>query len=273
MARIVSIHAASHTPVMLNFADAIPAGLRDEIFAGFQAMGAAIAQARPQAIVVLSDDHVHNFFLDNLPAFCIGAASAYPAPIEHWLKADKRMLTGDPALGAALLEHMMASDFDPALSMELTLDHGIVTPLDLAGVARSLPVVPVLINCVQPPLPRMGRCHAFGVALGKALRAYPQLERVSVLATGGLSHDLSTPRMGMVNEAFDTGFLRLIEQGDPAPAIQFAEQHVHEAGNGAEEVRMWLMAMGIAGSARFVSRLYRPVPGWYTGIGIGEWVQ
>lgn len=271
MANIVSIHAASHTPVMLNFADAIPTSLRDEIFEGFRSMGAAIAAARPQAIVVLSDDHIHNFFLNNLPAFCIGAASAYPAPIEHWLKADKRILAGDTTLGAFLLEHLMNSGFDPALSMELTLDHGVVTPLELAGVARDIPVVPVLTNCVQPPMPTMSRCHAFGIALGKALRAYPHLERVSVLATGGLSHDLSTPRMGMINESFDREFLRWLEHGDCAAAVSHAERNVHLAGNGAEEVRMWLMAMGIAAEAQFACHLYRPVQGWYTGIGIGEW--
>ena len=271
MAEIVAIHAASHTPVMLNFPDAIAASEREEIFAGFRAMGAAIAAARPQALIVLSDDHVHNFFLNNLPALCIGAAPQYPTPVEHWLKAEKRILPGDAALGAYLLTRLMESDFDPALSMELTLDHGVLAPLELAGVARDIPLVPILINCVQPPLPTMRRCHAFGVALGRALRAYPDLERVAILATGGISHDLATPRMGMVNEAFDQEFLRLLEAGDTAGVVKYSTEHVHEAGNGAEEIRMWLAAMGAADGARFHRHYYRAVPNWYTGIGIGEW--
>lgn len=271
MARIVSIHAASHTPVMLNFPDAIPASEREEIFTQFRALGAAIAAGRPQALVVLSDDHVHNFFLNNLPAFCIGAASSYPTPVEHWLKAERRVLPGEPALGAALLGRLMEMDFDPALSMELTLDHGVLTPLELAGISRDIPIVPVLINCVQPPLPTMRRCHAFGAAIGDALRAYTGLERVAVLASGGLSHDLSTPRMGMVNESFDQEFIRLLESGDPSTVIEHATGRVHEAGNGGEEIRMWLMAMGIAGSSPFERLYYRAVPGWYTGIGLGRW--
>ena len=234
-------------------------------------MGASISESQPQAIVVLSDDHVHNFFLNNLPSLCIGAAPQYPTPVEHWLKAEKRVLIGDSELGAFLLTQVMAADFDPALSMELTLDHGVLVPMELAGIAQDIPVVPILFNCVQPPLPSMRRCYAFGVALGHALRAYPKLDRVAVLATGGLSHDLATPRMGMVNEAFDREFLRLLELGEVEALLQFSTKHVHEAGNGAEEIRMWITAMGIAGVGRYKTHFYRAVPNWFTGIGIGEW--
>lgn len=271
MAEIVAIHAASHTPVMLNFPEAIPAAHREEIFAAYKVLGAALAASRPQAIVVLSDDHVHNFFLNNLPALCIGAAEQYPTPVEHWLKAEKRILPGDARLGSYLLTHAMENGFDPSLSMELTLDHGVLTPLELAGLARDVPIVPILINCVQPPLPAMRRCFDFGCWLGRALRAYPDLDRIAVLATGGISHDLATPRMGMVNEAFDRELLRLFETGNCDDTVAYATAHVHEAGNGAEEIRMWLAAMGAAAGAKFSTRYYRAVTDWYTGIGIGEW--
>ena len=38
-----------------------------------------------------------------MPALCIGAADRYDTPVEHWLKAAKRVLPGDTALGAHLL--------------------------------------------------------------------------------------------------------------------------------------------------------------------------
>src|SRR4051812_29927786 len=92
MAEIVGIFAVSHTPVMLNFAEQAPLVVREEVFAAFRAMGEHMKAARPQALLVLSDDHLHNFFLDNLPALCIGAADRYDTPVEHWLKAAKRVL-------------------------------------------------------------------------------------------------------------------------------------------------------------------------------------
>ncbi|HVL36805.1 MAG TPA: 2,3-dihydroxyphenylpropionate 1,2-dioxygenase [Burkholderiales bacterium] len=273
MAQITGIFAASHTPVMLQFPEAIPAADREEIYAAFRETGKAIAASKPQAIVVFSDDHLHNFFLNNLPAICIGAADQYPAPVEHWLKAEKRVLQGDAGLGAYLLSSALENGFDPSFSMELTLDHGVLTPLELAGVARDVPVVPVLFNCVQPPMPTMRRCYQFGDWLGRALRAYGALERVAILATGGISHDLATPRMGMVNEAFDREFLRLLEAADGAGAVTFAAERVHEAGNGAEEIRMWLAAMGCAEGRPFRTHYYRAVRDWYTGIALGSWAS
>ena len=271
MSEIVGIFAASHTPVMLNFPDAIPDEDRGKIFSAFEALGKTISAAKPDALVILSDDHLHNFFLTNYPAICIGAAQTYDSPVEHWLKASKRIFPGHVDLGAYLVQQALQADFDPAFSMELVLDHGSLTPIELAKLANDVPIVPILINCVQPPLPTMARCLQFGRFLGRALRAYTGADRIAVLATGGISHDISTPRMGMVNEAFDRTLLSLFEAGDDEATARFAADHVHEAGNGAEEIRMWVSAMGIAAGAPFRTHFYKAVANWYTGIGIGEW--
>lgn len=273
MAEIVSIHATSHTPVMINFPQAIPTQDRERIFAAFRSVGEEILAARPDAVVVVSDDHVHNFFMDNFPAFCIGAAAAYPTPVEHWLKVDRQTLRGDAALGAHLLGEALNSGFDPSFSMDLTLDHGVLTPLHLAEMAADVAVVPLLVNCVQPPLPPMSRALQWGQFLGRALQSYTGCERVSILATGGISHDIATPRMGLLNEAFDRRFLSLLAGDDDTALIRHATDHVNEAGNGAEEIRTWLVAHGAAQAlgARFETLYYQGVASWYTGIGLGRW--
>ncbi len=271
MAEIVGVFAASHTPVMLNFPDQIaPEDLQD-VRAAFADLGRRIAAARPDVVVVISDDHLHNFFLDNLPAFCIGAAESYETPIESWLKAEKRFLPGDPSLGAFLIGEALLAGFDPSLSMHLVLDHGTLTPLELAGTDRRLPVVPVLVNCVQPPLPTMARCLALGRFLGEALRRYDGVDRIAVLGTGGLSHDVGTPRMGMVNAAFDREFLRLLGSADDDALLAFAAAHVNDAGNGAEEIRMWLVAHGVAAGGTPEVFYYKGLEGWYTGVGLAAW--
>jgi aromatic ring-opening dioxygenase catalytic subunit (LigB family) len=270
MAELVGIYAASHTPVMLNFPDAIPDKDRAEIFAAFQALGEDLRGAEPDTVVVISDDHVHNFFLNNFPAFCIGCAASYETPVEHWLKADKQTLAGNEALGAHLLGEALRGGFDPSFSMELTLDHGVLTPLHLAGLAGRIKVVPLLVNCVQPPLPTMARALAWGAMLREAIASFPG-GRVAILATGGLSHDIATPRMGFVNEAFDQEFLRRLAQRDDAALAGWAAEHVNSAGNGAEEVRTWLVAHGAAAGGAFEPIYYKAVSNWYTGIGLGRW--
>ena len=285
MAEIVSIHAVSHTPVMINFPQAASPQAKSEVDRAFQKMGQQVVKAQPDVLLILSDDHLHNFFLNNLPAFCIGAAGQYEAPVEHWLKVNKRVLPGDSALGTYLLEQALERNFDPALSMELVLDHGFITPLELAGIPGDIPIVPVLINCVQPPLPRMGRCYEFGKMLAQALLNDKSSKRVSVIASGGISHDLSTPRMGMINEAFDRQFIEHLRSGQSVQAIEHAANLVHLAGNGAEEVRMWLTAMGmtqtlvaagrvthsVQGHAPFELDFYQAIHAWFTGIGLGHW--
>ncbi|MBT9487652.1 MAG: 2,3-dihydroxyphenylpropionate 1,2-dioxygenase [Rubrivivax sp.] len=271
MAELVGVWAASHTPVMLNFPDAIPDTDREAIFGAFRGLGEQMRRADPQALIVVSDDHLHNFFLNNFPAFCIGAAAAYPTPVEHWLKADKRTLQGDDGLGAHLLASALQGGFDPSFSMELTLDHGVLTPLQLAGLADSVRIVPLLVNCVQPPLPTMARALQWGQLLRRAIASYAGCERVAILATGGISHDIATPRMGHVNEAFDREFLRLLAAGDDAALVRHATEHVNEAGNGAEEIRTWLVAHGAAGGVRGETLYYKAVSAWYTGIGLCAW--
>jgi len=272
MAELVGVFACSHTPVMLNFPDAIPETDRSDIFSAFKQLGEALSASTPDAVIVISDDHVHNFFLNNLPAFCIGTTDSYQSPVEHWLKAEKHTLKGHRELGAHLLNVALHEGFDPAFSMELTLDHGVLTPLVLAGIANEVSIVPLMVNCVQPPLPTMKRSLQWGQLLAQAISSYPEPLRIAILATGGLSHDISTPRMGMVNDEFDRRFLHLLAEDDHTALIDYVTNHVDEAGNGAEEVRTWLVAHGAA-NGRFTPIYYKPMPAWYTGIGLGKWTS
>ena len=273
MSELVGAFAVSHTPVMVTLRDDPPAEMRDDVMAAFAEIGRQITAAEADVVVVVSDDHLHNFFLDNLPAFCIGVSDSYPAPVERWLPIEQHDLTGDRALAAHLLAESMEQGFDPSLSLRLKLDHGTVVPLYLAGLLGVHRIVPVHVNTVQPPMPSFGRCLAFGRALGTAIASHPQSLRVAVLATGGLSHDVGTPRMGMLNEEFDRTFLELFEGDDDDALVEHLTTTVDAAGNGAEETRNWLVARGIAGGASFVTSLYRPVDQWYTGIALGQWAS
>lgn len=270
MSELVGVFAAAHTPVMINLADNASENVRNDVFAAYRDLGRRITEREPDVLVVISDDHLHNFFLDNFPAFCIGAAAQYPGPIEAWLKTDQATVAGDPELGAHLLFEVMERGFDPSFTMQFTLDHGYVVPLELAGIRGHHRIVPIHVNTVQPPMPSMGRCLAFGQALGAAIRSWSADVRVAVLATGGISHDVGTPRMGMLNEEFDRQFLRRLASGDTDSLVAYAAANVDQAGNGAEEVRSWLIAHGIAGGS-FSTLYYRGVAEWYTGIALGEW--
>ena len=54
--------------------------------------------AKPDVIVALTVEHWANFFLNQMPAFCIGRAEHYDGPVEEWLRIPKARVPGDAKL-------------------------------------------------------------------------------------------------------------------------------------------------------------------------------
>ncbi len=116
-----------------------------------------------------------------------------------------------------------------------------------------------------PPTP--ARCYAFGQMLRGALEAFSQDLRVVVLATGGLSHWVGMPQSGTINTEFDREFLRRLGKGEREPLVDYSDEELDAAGNGAHEIRTWLVAAGAAGVG-FDTLAYEPVPQWLTGTAV-----
>ncbi len=124
-----------------------------------------------------------------------------------------RLLKGHGAFGRHLLQTALDNDFEPALSHRLRLDHGACIPLWRAGVNPELPLVPILVNDLEAPMPSIKRCLAWGRLLRRAIESYPEPLRVAVLGTGGLSHSIGELTMGWIDEKFDHDCIRYFENG------------------------------------------------------------
>ena len=96
----------------------------------------------------------------------------------------------------------------------------------------ELPMVPIVLNCTTPPLMTMRQFYDFGVALGDAIRSYDGLERVGLVAGGGLSHFVGEPRVGDIDEEFDRWFLDRLATGDLSEILDMPNDELAEAGNG-----------------------------------------
>ena len=57
------------------------------------------------------------------------------------------------------------------------------------------------------PPPTGHRCFMLGRAIRKAVESYPEDLRVVIMGTGGMSHQISGPRAGLINSKFDKAFL------------------------------------------------------------------
>jgi hypothetical protein len=135
------------------------------------------------------------------------------------------------------------------------------------------PIVPIVVNEVDDPMPTMRRCLAFGSLLKAAIESYPEDLRVAILATGGLSHFIGEPGMGQIDEAFDRTCISLFEKGDPAALAATLERDVRHTGNGGHEVRNWVVAHAAAGAQGFELIGYHPLEEIYVGCAFAEWRQ
>jgi aromatic ring-opening dioxygenase catalytic subunit (LigB family) len=272
VAELVGVYAASHGPMIVRNREKLSSAENDSLDSAFSELGRRIKAARPDALIIISPDHWVNFFIDNLPAICVGVGEVHDGPPEPWFKAfPHRTLAGHPPLAEHVVRTALESDFEPSVSYRLALDHGFCIPLWKAGLDPLPAIVPVVFNDLEPPFPSVKRCYAWGAMLAEAVASYPEKLRVGILATGGLSHSIGEPDMGRIDEAFDRECLRRFESGDPPALFGFLNERLPGAGNGASEVRNWVAAHGAARGRGFELIRYDPIPDVYVGCGFASW--
>src|ERR1044072_8413163 len=124
---LVFAGACSHAPGITGRAARAEPKVRDAFYAKLDELRARLEAARPDALVVIGAEHFANFFMNNMPAFCLGVAEEYEGPIEDeaWLGIRRHRVPGAPALSRRIIEGAM-QDVDLAYAEEWKFDHGIM---------------------------------------------------------------------------------------------------------------------------------------------------
>ncbi len=252
MARIVGGYFTSHVPAI---GGAIQRGDQQSeywkpFFDGFPPVRDWLADVVPDVAVVFYNDHGLNFFLDAMPTFAVGAAARYDNADEGWGLPVYKSFAGHPDLSWHLIEALVEAEFDVTTCQKMMVDHALSIPFELAWPdAEAWPVklVPIAINTVQFPLPSPRRCLALGRAVGAALRSWPGSERIVVMGTGGLSHQLEGARAGFMNPDYDRFCLDHLAADPEALTAHTAEQVAELAGTQGVEILNWIAARGALG--------------------------
>jgi gallate dioxygenase len=249
MARILGGIAASHTPT-IGFA--FDKNKQDDpvwapIFAAFGPVRSWIAERKPDALVVIFNDHVTSFFFDHYSAFALGIGESWAPADEGGGARDLPPLTGHSALARHIGASLVADEFDMSFFQDRPLDHGCFSPLCMMMESRPawpVPVVPLQVGVLQFPIPSAKRCYRLGEALRRAIESYPEDISVAIVATGGLSHQVHGERAGFNNTPWDMRFLELFEK-DPERLTRMTHAELAELGGfeGAEVI-MWLIMRG-----------------------------
>lgn len=274
MAQIVGGLASSHIP---SIGGAIAKGLQQDpywkpFFDGFPPAHKWLKRVKPDVVVVFYNDHGLNFFLDKMPTFAVGAATAYQNADEGWGIPTLPPFKGCPDLSWHLIDHLIEQEFDIVTCQEMLVDHAFTLPLKLFWPQEgACPVmtVPICINTVQFPLPSAKRCFRLGQAVGDAIRSWNSDLKVVVMATGGLSHQLDGTRAGFINKAFDLQFMDSLIS-NPEWATQYSiHELVEKTGTQGVELLMWLAMRGALGSGavKEIHRNYHiPISNTATGV-------
>jgi aromatic ring-opening dioxygenase catalytic subunit (LigB family) len=250
----------SHGPGMTARADRADPAVRDPFFEALARLRRTLEEARPDAIMIIAAEHFANFFMNNMPPYCIGMADEYEGPIEdpEWLRIPRRRIPGNPDLSRRLIGKVMER-VDVAYAEEWKFDHGIMVPLNFLTPNYDLPVVPVNINCQGPPLTPLHRAYEFGRALREACDSVP--ERIALVGTGGISHWPATPNSGKINEAWDRDFLDRWLRNDRAALTAYSDaETLREAGQGGFEIRTLISIAGACQGSTGQLWFCEPIP-------------
>jgi 2,3-dihydroxyphenylpropionate 1,2-dioxygenase len=263
-----------------------------------------IAAAGVDTVVLVGSNHFRGFWLDLIPSFTIGVGEcvasgesgtpAGPQPVDIPLAQH---------LASTLVEE---SGFDIAYSARLQIDHGQSHAIQYLLADLDVRIVPIVVNVFAPPLPTLARCEALGRAVGAAVRGFPGERRVAVIGSGGLSHRLPWPdwrdphgddeefmvrawldgrdnwqeydahrreiiraAQAAISPEFDDEFLTMIETGQAHRLTEHTSEQLEKlAGNGAQELRTWLVMAAALEHAPGRRLAYEAMPEWLTGMAV-----
>ena len=159
MGKIVLGLAAPHNPNITSRPDKMSPEVQSKLDSAFGHLKKGLSEASPDCLLILTSDHVTNFFYNNAPMFCLGVSDTCtgPAPKEMAeLRIPRATLKVDTTMAKGLLNYGIESGIDFSYSQEMILDHAFMVPLSLLTPHMDLPIVPLHINGMLPPRPTAG---------------------------------------------------------------------------------------------------------------------
>ncbi|NHN39877.1 extradiol ring-cleavage dioxygenase [Pseudomaricurvus alcaniphilus] len=266
---LVFAGVCSHAPGITSRANMAAPDDKNSLYEAFDEMRQALEATKPDALIVIAAEHFANFFMDNMPAYCIGMGEEYEGPIEdpEWLGIPRTKVPGNPDLSKRIIQKVL-NDIDVAYAEEWKFDHGISVPLNFLTPNYDLDIIPVNINCQGPPLTPLHRAWAFGQALRKACDAVP--ERIAIVGTGGISHWPATPDSGKIDTSWDKAFLDKWTSNDKQSMLSYTDEETwKEGGQGGFEIRTFIAISGATEGCKARVDYYRPIPIFAVGCTIG----
>ncbi|MGB8423731.1 protocatechuate 3,4-dioxygenase [Paraburkholderia sp.] len=262
MARIVGGLGISHTPSMgVEYDRGMKAGFDPrwkKWYDGTRKAKAMLNALRPTHAIVVYNDHLNYFDLDSYPTLAVGVGDSFAQADEGWGARAVPDLLGEVQWGIHLTESLVKQEFDLTVCQELAVDHGIYSWFPyLMDAPWSVSITPIAVNMIRHPLPTHNRMRNLGLAIRAAVASFPRDDRVVVIATGGMSHQISGERFGIANESFDNFFLEMLPDHMEKLVGISQLDFMRFGGTEAAELAIWFaMRAALSSDAKAVYSFY-----------------
>jgi hypothetical protein len=268
-----------------GFASEITVDTRRERFAqcrqALKVLGHKFNEVSPDAVVIVGNDQREFFNPGLTPAITI-YRGARIVNVQH-LHEDAPGLNiaepgNSPTEGAvypgatALADHLLDSlgneNFDLAQSDEMPsgaprggIPHAYGFFYHTILQDKTPPSVPIILNVHFPHnTPKLHRCLELGRALARAIKSFTGVNRVALMASGGLSHFV-------LDEEFDRAVIAAMQNGDEASLAKLPENMFKV---GTAEIKNWYPVIAAMNTAGLTYHQVDYVPCYRSEAGTGN---
>jgi hypothetical protein len=232
---------------------------------------------RPDALIMIGDHHIDLFNNSNMPTLAVFTGnevwgSSKPFYMDDPAEASRIHIPVHTELAAFVLKGLLKHGFDPSNIGAMQplgdpprgVSHMIVLPAPKLMPKLDLPIIPIFLNANFPPLPTARRCWELGLALKDILAT--RKERVSIYASGGLSHDPFGPRAGWIDQPLDHWVLERLESGRAEELTNLFTFDSDTVRGGTAEIRAWI---AVAGACQRPAKIVEYLPCHHIKVGLG----
>jgi hypothetical protein len=240
-------------------------------------------RVRPDVAVIFGNDQMELFGEENIPAFAVYHGESIENreyDEEHMAKLPPGIAisvpghippggatySGHSQLARHIIHSLVGEGFDVAALKRFPEKHPTI-PHAFGFVYRQLmgdrviPSVPLFTNTFYPPnQPPAARCRQFGLAVLRAVQAWPGEERVALIASGGLSHFV-------VDEKLDHLVLNALRNCD-GNALDAIDESFYQSGS--SEIKNWIPLAGAMAGLGWPATVVDYVPCYRSAAGTGN---
>ncbi len=265
MAQIVSVIASTHNPrIFWNRDQADPADMAT-LYATFGEVRRMLAETKPDLIVGVANDHLDNFFFDNLPTFAVATGPVAEGPF--WYESDVMNLPRYRVpVHQGLADYLLRDGIEQGIQFsqvhDFKIDHAFTVPLSFVRPEEDLPMVPIMTNAFGYPIPTNRRWYELGQFLRRAIEAWPGAERVAVVGSFNLTVEVGGPKMGNYNFDLQRWMLEQMRLGNRDEILNILTvPRLIEEGNSTAEFLNYVTVLGVVETKPPTFIQHKPVKG------------